>query len=120
MKSIAHDARGFVEGVVSHLKKSDKGASVGLKVTSLLYKMSAQAKKKRSALVESAIRLSQEEQVQLAGILESVAGHRVSLDCEIKQELIGGLRVIMGDWVMDASIQSQLSEMAQLLEGGTA
>lgn len=118
MKSISHDARGFVEGVVSHLKKGDKASAVTPKVTSLLVKMSTRARKQRQATVESVVKLTQAEQNAIKKLLERVAGHSVSLDCQVNRKLIGGIRITMADWVMDASIKSQLTDMANMLEGG--
>lgn len=117
MKSLTHDARGFVDGVVSHLKKGDKTSSATPKITSLLLKMSARARKERLAVVESAVKLTTAEQADIERFLERMAGHAVGLDSRINTDLIGGVRITMADWVLDASIRSQLTEMAKLLEG---
>jgi len=118
MKSLTHDARGFVRGVVTHLKKGDKRSQVAPKVTTLLMKMSAKARKERQATVESAVKLTADEQAAISRMLEKVAGHTVGLDCAVKPSLIGGFRITMADWVMDASVKQQLAEMAVLLKGG--
>lgn len=116
MKSFTHDARGFVQGVVTHLKKSKHSSEVAPKVTSLLMRMSNGARKERQATVESVVKLTADERMQVERILECVAGHKVSLDCRINPELIGGIRMTMADWVLDASIKSQLYDMAEMLQ----
>jgi len=116
MKSFTHDARGFVQGVVTHLKKGNQKSSVTPKVTSLLMKMGKRARKERQATVESAVKLTGEEQAQVEQILEHVAGHKVGLQCRVNPSLIGGIRMTMADWVLDASIRSQLQEMAEMLQ----
>ena len=115
MKSISKDARGFVEGVINHLKRSGKVRDVTPKVQSLLLKMTASAKREHQAKVESAVSLTQAELQSITKILSRLSGHEVSLNSVVDPSLIGGFRVIMADWVMDSSIQSELSKMAQIL-----
>lgn len=115
MKSISKDARGFVEGVINHLKQSGKVRDVTPKVQSLLLKMTASAKREHQAMVESAVSLSQIELQSITRILSRMSGHEVSLSNEVNSELIGGIRVTMADWVMDSSIRSELSNMAYMV-----
>jgi F-type H+-transporting ATPase subunit delta len=115
MKSISKDARGFVEGVVAHLKGSGKARTVAPKVQSLLLKMSAAAKREHQATVESAVKLTVSETQAIARILSGLAGHEVSLTNTISPSLIGGVRVTMADWVMDTSVKNELHRMAALI-----
>lgn len=111
MKSVSKDARGFVEGVISHLKRGTKGSTMTPKVQSLLLKMSASAKHEHQARVESAVKLTLAETQSIARALARIAGHEVSLTSEVNPSLVGGLRVTMADWVMDSSIRNELKEM---------
>lgn len=115
MKSISKDARGFVEGVINHLKQSGKIRDITPKVQSLLFKMTASAKREHQARVESVISLTQTELSAVARILSRISGHEVSLSNEVNPELIGGIRITMADWVMDSSIRSELSNMAHMM-----
>ncbi|MEK7533121.1 MAG: F0F1 ATP synthase subunit delta, partial [Patescibacteria group bacterium] len=115
MKSVSKDARGFVEGVIRHLKRGSKNGDMTPKVTSLLLKMSASAKHEHQARVESAVKLTQDETQSIARTLSRIAGHEVSLTSEVNPALIGGLRVTMADWVMDSSIRNELKEMAPVV-----
>lgn len=117
MKSLTHDARGFVQGVVSQLKKHNKDGAVAPKVQSLLLRMTKGARKERQATVEAAVRLSPEEERTIARVLSEMSGHEVELEQRLNTDLIGGIRITMGDWVMDASMRQQLNEMAVLLKG---
>lgn len=115
MKSISKDARGFVEGVVSHLKKSGKAREVTPHIQSLLYKMTAAAKAEETANVESAVKLTPSETQSLARVLSRIAGHEVRIVATVNRALLGGLRITMGDWVVDASIRNELNQMAQVV-----
>ncbi len=115
MKSVSKDARGFVEGVVNHLKKSGKARDVAPRVQSLLFKMSASAKREHQAKVESAVKLTSAETQNIARILSKVSGHEVSLTTVVNPHLLGGIRITMADWVMDASVRNELNDMASLL-----
>lgn len=114
MKSVSKDARGFVEGVISHLKQG-KGATMTPKVQSLLLKMSASAKHEHQAKVESAVKLTPAEMQTIVRVLSRVSGHEVGLTSVVNPSLIGGLRVTMADWVMDSSIRNELKEMAKIV-----
>ena len=115
MKSFSKDARGFVEGVVAHLKRSGKARGVTPKVQSLLLKMTAAAKREHQATVESTVKLTAAETQTIARILSGIAGHQVSLTSRVNASLIGGIRVTMADWVMDMSVTSQLHQMRDLV-----
>ncbi len=115
MKSVSKDARGFVDGVISHLKRGGKATPMTPKVQSLLLKMSASAKHEHQAKVESAVKLTSVELQGISRALSRIAGHEVSLTSIVNPHLIGGLRVTMADWVMDSSIRSELNEMARIV-----
>lgn len=115
MKSLARDARGFVQGVVTQLKKTGKAPGQTAKVESLLFKMTSSARKERQATVESAVKLSAEEERSIARALSNVSGHEVSIETVVKPELIAGVRIQMADWVVDTSMREQLQNMSALL-----
>lgn len=115
MKSVSNDAQAFVEGVMNHISRRDESQSVTPKVHSLLLKMSSNAKREHQATVQSAVKLTLAEVQLISSMLSGLAGHQVSLNSEVEPSLIGGLRVTMGDWVMDTSIKSELEQMAKLL-----
>ncbi len=115
MKSVSKDARGFVDGVIRHLKRGGKATGMTPKVQSLLRRMSASAKHEHQAKVESAVKLAPQELQSIARVLSRIAGHEVSLTSVVNPTLVGGLRVMMADWVMDSSIRSELKEMAAIV-----
>ena len=63
------------------------------------------------AFVETARELTAEHQTQLARILTALADHRVNMELSIEPGLVAGVRVRLGDTVMDSSIAGQLEEL---------
>jgi len=116
MKSLQKDARGFVAGVVTQLKKTGKTSSMTPKVQSLLMKMTAGARKERQAVVESAVTLTGDEERAIERVLATVSGHDVSLEMRLEPSIIAGFRIQMADWVMDTSMKSELSLMDAMLQ----
>lgn len=115
MKSMTSDARGFVAGVMTQLKKTGKVSSMTPKVQSLLMKMTSGARKERHAIVESAVVLTVEEERAIEEVLSTVSGHDVSLETRVDTDLIAGVRIQMADWVMDTSMKSELLNMSAVL-----
>jgi len=70
----------------------------------------------KDAVVESAFPL---DDVQVAGLLPTLEEHfktRLSAKVQVAPELIGGIRVIVGDQVLDTSVRSKLESMATALK----
>ncbi|MDX6770126.1 MAG: ATP synthase F1 subunit delta [Elusimicrobiota bacterium] len=65
------------------------------------------------AVVRSATPLSAEQQKTLAARLKTFAGKDVELDIKEDPELIGGVSVKIGDWVLDSSLRGQLRRMRE-------
>jgi F-type H+-transporting ATPase subunit delta len=70
------------------------------------------------AVVRSAKPLSPEGRTALAARLKSFAGKDVEIDVKEDPELIGGVSVKIGDWVLDSSLRGQLRRMKESLEHG--
>jgi F-type H+-transporting ATPase subunit delta len=67
------------------------------------------------ARVQSARVLEPEETRAIAEGLERRTGKRIRVTTEVRPELIGGVRVILGDKVLDASVRGQLERLAEWL-----
>lgn len=63
------------------------------------------------AIVSSAFALSDHDQQRLIDKLSSKYNKRVQLQCLIEPNLLGGLRIKMGDEVIDASIRGKLAQL---------
>lgn len=47
----------------------------------------------------------------LSGVLEKRFGRKLSLQVQVQPELIGGVRVVVGDEVLDTSVKARLEQM---------
>ncbi|MDP1722925.1 MAG: F0F1 ATP synthase subunit delta [Candidatus Gottesmanbacteria bacterium] len=115
MTSIARDARFFVDGVAKYLKTGGSGGVLLPRVTAALHKISSSASAGKTATVESVVRLTGMEKAQLGRFLSRLLTHTVSLECRTNKNLIGGIRVTVGDWVVDTSIATQIRAMQEAL-----
>lgn len=70
----------------------------------------------QDAFVTSAFALDDAAQKQLSSDLESRFGRRLRVSVAVDQSLIGGIRVAIGDEVIDASVRGKLATMAAALK----
>ncbi|GAB4061864.1 F0F1 ATP synthase subunit delta [Uliginosibacterium sediminicola] len=70
----------------------------------------------RDAVVTSAFPLDAAAQAQLVGDLQSRFGTRLNVSVAVDPELIGGVRIAVGDAVIDASVRGKLAAMAAALQ----
>jgi ATP synthase F1 delta subunit len=113
--SMNKDANEFVDGVVSYLKKDRHSKTALPRVQAFLGKVTAAAKKQKVAHVESALILTEAEKDAIERALIRHLGHEVQLECVVSPNLLGGLKIQIGDWVVDTSLKSQLDQMATIL-----
>lgn len=67
------------------------------------------------ARVYSAFPLSEADLARLSPILEERFGSKLNLSVEVDPSLIGGVRVVVGDEVLDASVKASLEQMKAAL-----
>jgi len=63
------------------------------------------------AIVYSAFEVDNAALADLSGVLEKRFGRKLNLRVELQPELIGGIRVVVGDEVLDASVKARLEQM---------
>lgn len=115
--ALTKDARGFVDGVMTFLRKEGKSSKVTIgKVEGLLGRVSARAKREKLARITSAVSLTANEQSDLAHAVGKILGHDIEVESVVDPQIIGGMIIQVGDWVVDTSLKSQLEEMANLME----
>jgi F-type H+-transporting ATPase subunit delta len=69
------------------------------------------------ALLTAAEKPSDEQVQMLVKQLEARFGKKIEAQVEIDPELIGGIKIVVGDTVIDASVRGQLQELAYTLKG---
>lgn len=67
------------------------------------------------AVVHSAFPLDASALADLSGVLEKRFGRKLNLQVELQPELIGGIRVVVGDEVLDTSVKARLERMKTAL-----
>lgn len=70
----------------------------------------------REAVVSSAFPIDDAQLANLVAGLESKFGCRIKATVELAPELIGGVRIALGDQVIDASVRGKLNAMAASLK----
>ncbi|KUM05194.1 F0F1 ATP synthase subunit delta [Chromobacterium subtsugae] len=78
--------------------------------------LKAQSEDIVDAQVESAFAMSDAQQAELTTTLSKKYGKTVRLDVRENPDLIGGVRVLVGDDVIDASVRGKLQAMAASLK----
>jgi ATP synthase F1 delta subunit len=73
---------------------------------------------RRNASVTAAVELSAEQRDELVASLSRLTGRRVSIQVDVDAELLGGLRVVVGDTVIDGTIRRRLNQVRSALAGG--
>ena len=63
------------------------------------------------AVVHSAFPIDRAELAELAVTLEKRFARKLNLSVELQPELIGGIRVVVGDEVLDTSVKARLEQM---------
>jgi len=115
MTSLSKDARLFVDGVTKYLRGSGGAGTMLPKVTAALHKITTSARSGKVAKVESSVMLTSKEKSDISRFLSRLLTREATLQCSINKELIGGLRIGVGDWVVDTSIATQITAMQELL-----
>lgn len=63
------------------------------------------------AVVYSAFAVDSAALSDLSGVLEKRFGRKLNLQVELQPDLIGGIRVVVGDEVLDTSVKARLEQM---------
>lgn len=102
--------------LVARLASTPRGRSLegGLEAYSTL----AAARRDRIvAVVTVAVPLTGEQKDRLGAALARLYGRRVALNVDIDQDVLGGLRVEIGDEVIDGTVSGRLQEARQQFDG---
>ncbi len=115
MSITRNDTKTFVNEVTKRLVREGAGELLTKKIGALFHKMSMAASGRQNAIVESAVSLTSEEQRKLSSLLAKVSGGQVSVTYREKTDLLSGLKIRMGDILIDTSSKKLLSEMTWML-----
>jgi F-type H+-transporting ATPase subunit delta len=116
MKMLSKDARGFIEEVAGFVRSDARAKTVAPRVTSLLTKVTASAKREQNAQVKSVVQLSGPEKKQIEKLLIRLLGHAVECHFSIDESLVGGIKIQVADWIVDSSLTTQVATIARSAE----
>lgn len=75
----------------------------------------AEERGRRTAEVSAAVDLDAGQRSRLAEALSRLTGRQVSLQVSVEPDLIGGVRVVVGDTVLDATVRRRLDQVHAVL-----
>jgi F0F1-type ATP synthase delta subunit len=76
------------------------------------------AKGKANALIESAVVLSGPEKAKVEKLITEILKRTVEVTYGVKPTLLGGIKISVGDWKLDATLLHQIETMKNIF-GGT-
>lgn len=116
-KKLLHDALGGKVGGTTlkflELLVDKKRFELMVMVSANFAKLAAEKRGAAKAHVRTAAPLSADAQQQLAAKLKKFTGKDIELDVKEDPELIGGVTVKIGDWVLDSSLRGQLRRLKE-------
>jgi F-type H+-transporting ATPase subunit delta len=116
-KKLVHDALAEKVGQTTltflDLLVDKKRFDLMIMVSAVFAKLAAEKRGAAKAHVRTAAPLSPEAQQQLVAKLKKFTGKEIELDVKEDSELIGGITVKIGDWVLDSSLRGQLRRLKE-------
>ena len=104
------------ERLVTRLVTAPRGRSLEAGLESLS-KLAADRRNRMVAVVTSAVPLSDAQKQRLGAALAKVYGRPMHLNLDVDPEVLGGIRVQVGDEVINGSIADRLDEAARRMAG---
>jgi F-type H+-transporting ATPase subunit delta len=83
----------------------------------VLVDQAAIRRQKIVAVVKTAVPLTAEQLERLTGSLGRIYGRGVSLHVEVEPSVLGGIRVQVGDEVIDGTVAGRLEELRRRMAG---
>ncbi|AZP20444.1 F0F1 ATP synthase subunit delta [Streptomyces aquilus] len=109
-------AHATTERLVTRLVTAPRGRSLEAGLESLS-KLAADRRNRLVAVVTSAVPLSDTQKQRLGAALGKLYGHQVHLNIDVDPEVLGGIRVQVGDEVINGSIADRIEDAGRRLAG---
>ncbi|MGW0732844.1 F0F1 ATP synthase subunit delta [Streptomyces sp. NPDC002851] len=105
-------AESATERLIGRLVTHPRGRSLEAGLESLA-KLAADRRDRMVAVVTSAVPLSDGQKQRLAGALATLYGRQMHLNLDVDPEVLGGIRVQVGDEVINGSIADRLEDASR-------
>ncbi|MEU6255058.1 F0F1 ATP synthase subunit delta [Streptomyces sp. NPDC047043] len=109
-------AAATTERLVTRLVTAPRGRSLESGLESLS-KLAAERRERLVAVVTSAVPLSDAQKQRLGAALAKLYGHKMHLNIDVDPEVLGGIRVQVGDEVINGSIADRIEDAGRRLAG---
>ena len=109
-------AAASTERLVTRLVTAPRGRSLESGLESLS-KLAAERRDRLVAVVTSAVPLSDSQKQRLGAALAKLYGHKMHLNIDVDPEVLGGIRVQVGDEVINGSIADRIEDAGRRLAG---
>lgn len=86
-------------------------------IASMYEELKAQDEGTLDAEFTSAVKLDDAQVKTLVAQLQSKFGKKIEASVKVDPEIIGGIKIVVGDTVIDASVRGRLQELAYTLKG---
>jgi F-type H+-transporting ATPase subunit delta len=113
---VAKKASPATLAILTHLVQSPRGRRIGELLTGAAEAV-AEAAGRQTATVTAAVALTAAQQKRLAAALTAQYGTETRLDVIVDPSVLGGLRVQVGDEVVDGTVSARLSDLRLQLAG---
>ncbi|MGC0337801.1 F0F1 ATP synthase subunit delta [Streptomyces sp. SLBN-8D4] len=104
------------ERLVTRLVAAPRGRSLEAGLESLS-KLAAERRDRMVAVVTSAVPLSDQQKQRLGGALAKLYGRPMHLNLDVDPEVLGGIRVQVGDEVINGSVADRIEDAGRRLAG---
>ncbi|CAM5424885.1 F0F1 ATP synthase subunit delta [Streptomyces canus] len=104
------------ERLVTRLVAAPRGRSLEAGLESLS-KLAAERRDRMVAVVTSAVPLSDQQKQRLGGVLAKLYGRQMHLNLDVDPEVLGGIRVQVGDEVINGSLADRIEDAGRRLAG---
>ncbi|MFD7920032.1 F0F1 ATP synthase subunit delta [Streptomyces sp. NPDC059740] len=105
-------ADAVTERLIVRLVSQPRGRSLEAGLDALS-KLAAARRGRLVAVVTSAVPLSDAQRDRLGAALASLYGHQIHLNMDVDPEVVGGVRVRIGDEVIDGTVSERLAEASR-------
>ncbi|GGQ69998.1 F0F1 ATP synthase subunit delta [Streptomyces althioticus] len=109
-------ANAATERLVTRLVTAPRGRSLESGLESLS-KLAAERRDRMVAVVTSAVPLSDQQKQRLGDALAKLYGRRMHLNLDVDPQVVGGMRVQVGDEVINGSLADRLEDAGRRLAG---